>query len=296
MAIETKVTGLAEYGQWMKVLLCGDPGSGKTMTSSTFPNPYFISAEGGLMSIARRFLPYTELNTTDDLREMLKILRQEPDVRAEMLNVPGRIDTVVIDTIDEVQKLFMRERVALTGKDNFVLQDYGWLGERMEGAIRAFRNLPMNVVFTCHLKQDKDEESGTIAHLPGLVGRTAGYLPGAVDLGMVLLSRTETTVVEGKSQKNMVRYAQTYFNSSYPWVKDRSGRLPAEFPINFEDDYDRMFELIYGGIAEEFEKLTASREKPATKKKAEKRPDPFVAQDKAADAEAEAFASSLQAK
>lgn len=260
MAIETKITGIAEYGQFMKLLLCGDPGSGKTLMSSTFPNPYYISAEGGTMSIARRFLPYHELKSTDEIKEILGLLRQDPKIRAGLLGAPGdAIDTIVIDTIDEVQKLFMRERVAVTKKEAFILQDYGWLAEKMEGMIRAFRNLPMNVVFTCHLKVDSDEEAGTSSYLPGLVGRTAAYLPGAVDLGFALLNRTESKVVDGKSEKRIVRYAQTFRDNKYPWVKDRSGRMPAEFPINFDDDYSRMFDVIYGNIDAEFETLQRER-------------------------------------
>lgn len=255
MAIQTKTTGIAEYGQYMKALFCGDPGSGKTLTSSTFPNPYYISAEGGLMSIARKFLPFHELKNSEELREILKALQQEPDVRAKLLGVPGRVDTIVVDTIDEVQKIFMRERLGGEKSESFKLQDYGWLAEKLEGVIRAFRNLPMNVVFTCHLKESRDEESGIVSYRPGLVGRTVEYLPASCDLNFALLTRTDTVVVDGKAKKEIVRFMQTYRDSKYPWVKDRSGRLPMEFPINFEDDYQRLFDLIYGDIDNEFQKL-----------------------------------------
>lgn len=294
MAIVTKTTGIAEYGQYMKVLFCGDPGAGKTLTASTFPNPFFISAEGGLMSIARRFLPYAELQTTDDLKEILKILRQTPEARGQMLNAPGRIDTIVIDTLDEVQKLFMKERVATKKDEAFVLKDFGWLREKMEGAIRAFRNLPINVVFTCHLKENRDEEVGSVAYLPGLVGASAAYIPGAVDLSLVLLSRTEASVVDGKTQKQVVRYAQTYRDAKYPWVKDRSGRLPQEFAINFEDDYDRMFDAIYGGIDDEFAALLKANNIPLPKKRTlAATPDPLAPEGD--DIGFEEFAKDLQA-
>lgn len=294
MVIKTQTTGIAEYGQYMKVLFCGDPGSGKTLTSSTFPNPYYISAEGGLMSIARKFLPFHELKTTEELREILKMLSQEPEVRAQLLGVKGRVDTIVVDTIDEVQKIFVRERLAGEKSDNLKLQDYGWLGEKLEGVIRAFRNLPMNVVFTCHLKESHDEETGIISFRPGLVGRTVEYLPASCDLNFALLTKTDTVVVDGKAEKRVNRYMQTYRDTKYPWIKDRSGRLPMEFPINFEDDYQRMFDLIYGDIDAEFARLAKSEGAlPVSPPVKAKTPDPLKTTDAMSEADFEKFAAKL---
>lgn len=325
MTIKTKTTGIAEYGQHMKALFCGNPGAGKTLTSSTFPNPYYISAEGGLMSIARRFLPFHELESTDELREILKALRQDRNVRGNLLGVNGPIDTIVVDTIDEVQKIFIRERLgAEKGSDaTLKLQDYGWLAEKLEGVIRAFRNLDMNVVFTCHMKETTDEDSGITSFKPGLVGRTVEYLPASCDLNFALLTRTETVVEDGKANKRIVRYMQTYGDQKFPWVKDRSGRLPMEFPINFTDDYQRLFDAIYGGIDEEFKALGKAHDlkpndgpgpvivgaaraaleiKPTDgpdpdpkAKTTEKKPDPLKTKDQQSEKDFEQFAGTLQA-
>lgn len=288
MAIQTKVTGTAEYGKYMRVLLGGDPGSGKTLMSSTFPNPYYLSAEGGLMSVARKFLPYLELTKTDDLREVLTLLRQEPATRGKMLGAPGPVDTIVVDTIDEVSKLFMKERLTarnIEAFDNY--KDWGWLGDKVESVIRAFRNLPLNVVFTVHLKQDKDEGSGEISFLPNLYGQTSRFLPGAVDLAFALQSRSSATIVEGKSARSVFRYAQTYQDNKYPWAKDRSGRVSHEFPINFEDDYDRLFTAIYGGMDAEFAEAEKKHARPVPPVE---RPDPMKTDDAATEAEFKAFA------
>ena len=300
MAIKTRITGTSDYGQYMKVLLAGDPGAGKTLMSSTFPNPYYISAEGGLMSLARRFLPACELETTNDLREILKTLRQDPTVRAEMLGVveasagqQTRIDTVVVDTIDEVAKLFVKERLISRNIEAFEnYKDWGWLSDKMESAIRALRNLPCNVVLTCHLKDVKDEETGAVSYLPALSGQQARYLPGAVDLAFALQSRSSAVVKDGKSARQVFRYAQTYQDAKFPWAKDRSGRLPHEFEINFEDDYRRLFDFIYAGLDEQFAKARESYSKKVaedTTRRIEEIKDKFVQLDPLkGDAQAEA--------
>jgi len=297
MPIETKITGLSEYGHYMKALFCGDAGSGKTLISSTFPNPFYISAEGGLMSIARRFIPYTELQSSQDLKELLTILRQPPTVRAKMLGAPSsRIDTVVLDTIDEIQKIFMKERIKTKKDESFSFKDYGWLKEQMEGAIRAFRNLDMNVILTAHIKEQKDEETGRVTFKPGMAGQVSDWIPSAVDLAFLLTSRTVNDIVDGKAQTIVQRFMQTYPDTQHPWVKDRSGRVSQEFPINFEDDYERLYDLIYAGLDEEFAAAKAASIVKLKAIEGELRADPFAGSNQVADQDIEKFAESLQTK
>lgn len=262
MALKLRITGVDEYGTNMKVLFVGEPGSGKTLASSTFPNPVFLSAEGGLMSIARRFIPYVNVTSSDDLREVLVLLRQEdPRARAQLLHDASggqfpypTCDTVVVDTIDEIQKMMMKERVKLTKKENFILQDYGWLNEQMQALIRALRNLNMNVVFTCHVKEVKDEEVGNVTFKPALAGQSADYITASVDLAFLLKGRSTVVVEDGQTKRKIHRTLQAMPDTQYPWIKDRSGRLPGEIEINFEDDYQRLFQHIYGGIEADFDK------------------------------------------
>lgn len=246
MSIEVKRTGVAEYGRWIKVLICGDPGAGKTLISSTFPNPIYASAEGGLMSIADRGLPYVQIKSSEDLLSLKMALEQEPSVREKLLGAP--IDTLVVDTIDEIQRILIRERLESQKKESMALQDFGWLAEQMRSTIRGLRNLEMNVVFTAHLKSSEDSETGRQFHRPGLQGGIADELPGYVDLALLLKARPVVRVVGNESRRVIVRTLQTYPDPMHPWVKDRSGKLPQEFNVTFQDDYKRIEEVIYGGI------------------------------------------------
>lgn len=246
MSITIKRTGAADYGRFIKALICGDPGAGKTLISSTFPNPLFASAEGGLMSLASRNIPYVEIKGSTDLLAVKHAVDQAPEVRKELLGFP--VDTVVIDTIDEVQKILIRERLEENKKDSMQLQDWGWLGEQMQAIIRGFRNLDLNVVFTCHLKESSDAESGRVWFEPGLQGAIGKSIPGYVDLALLLKSNTVTKVIDGEAQKVFVRSLITRPDTQHSWIKDRSGQLPAEIEVNFTDDYARVATLIYGSI------------------------------------------------
>jgi hypothetical protein len=246
MSVQVLRTGSAEYGRWIKMLVVGTAGAGKSLLSSTFPYPFFISAEGGLMSIADRHIPYINLESSDQLFEILNIMMLSPKEREATIG--ARVDTVVIDTIDEVQRLFQRERLAALKQDQFKLADWTWLNENMQSVSTGFRNLDTHVVFTCHVKENRDEELGRITYKPGLQGQFADYLPGAVDLALHLTSELRTIVDENQTTKKLFRTLHTLPDAHHEWVKDRSGKLPAEFEINFKDDFARMNDLIFSGI------------------------------------------------
>lgn len=247
MSLTIKKTGAADYGQFIKVLISGEPGSGKTLISSTFPHPFYASAEGGLMSIADRDIPFVDVKDTDTLLEVKHLLDMEQSERDKKLGF--HVETVVVDTIDEIQNILMRERLDSKRQEAMQLQDWGWLGEQMKAIVRGFRNLPMNVVFTCHIKEQNDSESGSAWTKPMLSGQMGDAIPGYVDLSLVLETGIETIISADKGTEVVeVRNLITHPSRKYPFIKDRSGKLPKSIPVNFEDDFERIHELIYGNI------------------------------------------------
>jgi hypothetical protein len=244
--IKVQRTGASDYGRFIKALICGSPGAGKTLISSTFPNPMYASAEGGLMSIADRNIPYVKVESSHDLLAVKHAVDQVPAVREQLLGFP--VDTVVIDTIDEVQRILIRERLEETKKDSMSLPDWGWLGEQMQAIIRGFRNLDLNVVFTCHMKEVQDNDSGRVWFEPGLQGAISKQISAYVDLALLLRSQTRTKVIDNTATQVQERMLVTRPDVAHEWVKDRSGKLPTEIEVNFLDDYDRLADLIFGKI------------------------------------------------
>lgn len=246
MQLKVRTTGSEDYGRYVKALICGEPGAGKTLISSTFPDPFYASAEGGLMSIADRNIPYVDVKSSDDLKSVMNVLLQEPAVREKMIGRP--IQTIVVDTIDEVQKIFALERQKAQKKSKMDWEDWAWLKDQMEGLVRGLRNLPLHVVFTCHLKESSDNESGRVWYVPALQGALQKSIPGYVDLSFHLKTTLDNEVVDGKLQQVQHRYLVSTPSSRYDFLKDRSGKLPGELPVNFVDDFERINQLIFGNI------------------------------------------------
>lgn len=246
MALKIRRTGASDYGKYIKALIFGDPGAGKTLISSTFPNPLYASAEGGLMSIADRNIPYVDIRSTDDLLAIKNSVDQDPEMREEILGFP--VDTIVVDTIDEIQKIMIAERLKATRHSAMELQDWGWLSEQMRAMIRGFRNIPIHVVFTCHLKEVNDGETGRVSYKPELQGSISDGIAGYVDLSLLIQSSLENELVDGKLRKVEKRVLVTAPNLKYPFLKDRSGKLDMEIPVTFTDDFDRINEAIFGNV------------------------------------------------
>jgi hypothetical protein len=243
MALTIRRTGAADYGRYIKMLVCGHPGSGKTVLGATSIDPLIVDCEGGLMSIADRNVPYAEMGSTLDLMQLLTALDQEDEVTKEMLGfVPG---TVVIDTIDEVQKMFERERLKETKRDALNMQDFGWLKDRMLDVIRSFRNLDTNVIFLCHIKEVTDEESGTVSMKPGLKGAVADEIAAYMDIVGVIVPEEYRDVDGAEMVQRSRRVLVTTPDRRHDWLKDRSWKLPGRIALNGKTDFKRIHATVF---------------------------------------------------
>lgn len=320
MTIKVQRTGGSEYGHWMKVLVAGDNGSGKTRFGRSWPNPFYLNADAGLMSVAGDKIPFTDIESSRDLEQLLVMLNQKPDVRESMLGV--KVETIVVDTFDQISRMFIKERLLAERKETMTMADWGWLGDQLRGLARALRNLDMNVVFTCHIKTTQEEETGKVTVKPMLQGAMQDELAGYVDLALLLTARPSVKIENGESVKRLTRLLQSFPDAHHPWLKDRSGKLPMELEIDFEQDYTRIHGLVFAGldtlaessVVKEAEEVVATAPEPvavpakaapakkaaAAKKaapKAEPKPDPVVTADpkvEAAKAEVAEAAVELQ--
>jgi hypothetical protein len=187
-------------------------------------------------------------------------LEQQPPVREKILGVP--VDTVCVDTIDQLARVLIEERLVDQRKETFAIQDWGWLGDQLRGVVRGFRNLPMHVIFNCHIKSQEDSDSGRVVYKPAIQGAMGDEIAGYVDLAVLLTARPRTIVRDGKNLRELARVMQTFPDAQHPWVKDRSGKLPMEFAINLDDDFKRMDALVFADLPAEAPEVKGSGQAP----------------------------------
>jgi hypothetical protein len=229
----------------IKMLVAGQPGAGKTLLCSTFPGVLYADMEGRLLSVRNRDVHRTPISSVAELEELRAILAQDPKIRNSTLGF--EVHSVVLDTVDELAKIVQRERLKAEHREALSMQDWGWYGDQMRNILRAYRNLgDLNVVFTVHLKPTEDSETGRVEYSPSIQGQVGNEVAGYVDEAFLLRSRLVVDPATG--DRVPYRYMQCFPDPQYPWIKDHSGTMPIEFPVDFATDYERLSALIYGDL------------------------------------------------
>lgn len=153
MAINIK-TGVKKRPQ--KVCIKGPEGSGKSTLAADLERPLFIDAEGGTdhMDVDR-----VEVNTMDQIREVFQHLKKEGK---------GKYRTLVLDTIDWIEKCMIKELCAEFNTDSIekILDGYGKgyteLEDRMHQFLQQLEKVAaqadVHIVLLAHTKVQKFED------------------------------------------------------------------------------------------------------------------------------------------
>ncbi len=251
-----KTTGLEQYAPGgearLKLLIIGGPGSGKTRFASFFPRPIWADCEAGLASVADRCVPYTSVNTSVDMLDLLTFLKME----CRLPKDKRTYDTVVIDTLDAYQRKLKVEWMEKEKKEAFTgWEAWGFVGQKMQLLLTRLLNLDMNVIVNVHYKDKttKDDDSGKETHelmlqLQGEVSDTAFN-----DFDQVGWMGTYWEAASGERiQKRGLTFRAT---PDKPFLKDRLNVTPRWMEITFADtDYTNLL----ARVSERMEELKPS--------------------------------------
>ncbi len=254
----------------VKLLVYGAAGSGKTKLCVTLPNPIILSAEAGLLSLAKFDLPYIPITTLAELQEAYDWLISDDEEAAQY-------ETVALDSISEIAETILNSEKKIN-KDPRAA--YGAMQEQIADVIRSFRDIPNKHVYMSAKLEKSQDEMGRILYAPSMPGNKAGQaLPYFFD--EVLAIRVEKNTESGE----LMRVLQT--NTDGLWqAKDRSGTLDMWEDMDLGALITKISSLTEEGAAspasiraEHKAAETARKKKPAAKAKGKKpaaRPDKDV--------------------
>lgn len=145
----------------IKCAVYGKAGRGKTLLATTAPNPFIISAEGGLLSLSRYNLPFVEVKTVQDLENLRAYFTTSNEAK--------QFQTVYLDSISEIAEVVLLNARAQVKDPRMA---YGELLEKMTAVIRGFRDLQgFNVVMTAKQGYVTDSVTGVTMNAPALPGK-----------------------------------------------------------------------------------------------------------------------------
>lgn len=171
----------------LKILLFGDPGTGKTTLAASahlieeLRPVLYATAEGGLVVLQKdpqhRYDDLTVHKLTTPEQDPSKVLDELEKVFEIAQN--GHFRTVVIDTLSEVQRYglsYLSEQPtqlwqAIRKPKKVTIPIYGASMMQTSVLLRAFRDLPINVIMTTHVKRATFEVDGHDYIVPSLTGQ-----------------------------------------------------------------------------------------------------------------------------
>jgi hypothetical protein len=209
---------------WIKMLVYGEPGVGKTrLAGSAVQVPemqpvLLMDFEGGTLSLA----------DMPDINIVRLTSWTAVDRLYGSLYDKNPYKTIIVDSLSELQKFSMSEIMrAVVTKDSdrdpdiASLREWGKNSEQVRRFVRAFRDLQCNVIFTALVSEDRDEHSGVVKTRPSLPGKLKGEVSGYVDI-VLYMYKKEVRVDGSREIKVLVLTNGTERQQA----KDRSGRLP----------------------------------------------------------------------
>lgn len=140
------------WPQYLRVLVGGSPGVGVTTFATTCPNPLFVMCNGGLSTLAKTpGIPYLRVNNEKDLFIAKEVASNPQDFPELNGYVP---ETLVIDSLDDLQRRLLLDRMKSEGRSETRIEDWGWIATRLNAIFVQLTSLPLHLIVTCRINSE----------------------------------------------------------------------------------------------------------------------------------------------
>jgi energy-coupling factor transporter ATP-binding protein EcfA2 len=222
----------------IKALVFGPTGSGKTSTALTLKpeTTLIISAESGLLPLAGKPFTVWEIEQFSEMMEVVYMRLLDPEMQKKFkvifVDSLTEINELAKDRILTVDRPGLKKDIGKVYEELLMLQDYQLLSTKLIGMIRAFRDLPYHIIFTCMEAQSKNEKTGEVFVTPSVNGKLAMNLGGYFD---------EVFRMKVKQIGDKMEYYFVTGLTEGAIGKDRSGALNLYEPASWSVVFKKIF-------------------------------------------------------
>jgi phage nucleotide-binding protein len=209
--------------RFIKALIYGHGGAGKTKFTADAPNPFWLDYESSTETLYHYpeylDIPVETPSDIDDLKRWVNKIVKDP-----------RFETVVLDTVTTALDYYMRQEAdkRANKRDRFVFfeQDYKYATQVFTELFGFLQNAPINVVIIGHERVARNKESGTIEGIfPDITPRLQQAVTRLVNVVGYLQATTgnngtrrrlylnQTSIIEAKNRLNI----QTQYVENPTW-------------------------------------------------------------------------------
>lgn len=213
----------------VRVLLYGEPGSGKTQFAGTAPMPFFLDSDKGGLTLRKQDIPFLPLirgeRTYEILMKVLSAIRK----KEKPFDEDGyQVETIVFDSLTSLADCIITESMLFPGPGRASKNptynkpewdDYASVLGKMKNLMKKVQDFGLNIVATCGVKLEKDEIRGTFVGRPNIVGSYREIVGHDFDEELFMEVRGD-----GKSTK-FITHTKSYL---YYVAKSRWGEVQPE--------------------------------------------------------------------
>lgn len=160
----------------LRIFLYGKPGTGKTEFAGTAPNPLFICAEDGMLTLfKKKGIDYILLDDTQDnniyttVTDILKHARNKtgPFVEDGPL---AHIETIVFDSLSALNEMLLRQMLTKARKDKPEFDEWGRLKNQISTIAFHHKTLPMHAIAITGEGARENPLEGELVPCPNIQG------------------------------------------------------------------------------------------------------------------------------